>query len=80
MASSCRFVAILMGSDSDLPTMQDTADVLAQFGIRYELNIKSGPPPTAHWWRHRPILRMLSAVAARYLSRPPDLQPISPVS
>ena len=41
MASSCRFVAILMGSDSDLPTMQDTADVLAQFGIRYELNIKS---------------------------------------
>ena len=41
MASSSRFVAILMGSDSDLPTMQATADVLTQFGIRYELNIKS---------------------------------------
>ena len=41
MASSSRFVAILMGSDSDLPTMQATAEVLNQFGIRYELNIKS---------------------------------------
>lgn len=41
MASPTRFVAILMGSDSDLSTMQATADVLAQFGIRYELNIKS---------------------------------------
>ena len=41
MTSPSRFVAILMGSDSDLPTMQATADVLAQFGIRYELNIKS---------------------------------------
>ena len=41
MASSSRFVAILMGSDSDLSTMQATADVLTQFGIRHELNIKS---------------------------------------
>jgi 5-(carboxyamino)imidazole ribonucleotide mutase len=41
MLSSTRFVAILMGSDSDLPTMQATADVLRQFGIAYELNVKS---------------------------------------
>ena len=36
-----RFVAILMGSDSDLPVMQATVEVLEFFAIRYELNIKS---------------------------------------
>lgn len=35
------FIAILMGSDSDLPTMQATTAVLEAFGIPYELNIKS---------------------------------------
>jgi phosphoribosylaminoimidazole carboxylase len=34
-------VAIIMGSDSDLPTMQDAAKVLADFGIAYQLNIVS---------------------------------------
>lgn len=33
------FVAILMGSDSDLPTMQATFDVLKSFGIRYEVRV-----------------------------------------
>lgn len=41
MSAEQRFVAILMGSDSDLATMQATADVLDQFGISYEMNIKS---------------------------------------
>ena len=41
MAENKKFIAILMGSDSDLPTMQATAEVLDQFGIPYELNIKS---------------------------------------
>ena len=41
MSAEERFVAILMGSDSDLPVMQGTAEVLRLFGIRYELNIKS---------------------------------------
>lgn len=36
-----RFVAILMGSDSDLSTMQATLDVLDGLGIPYEVNIKS---------------------------------------
>lgn len=36
-----RFVAVLMGSDSDLPTMKVTLDVLASFGIRYEVKITS---------------------------------------
>ena len=35
------FVAILMGSDSDLPVMQSTVDVLKKFGIEYEVRITS---------------------------------------
>ena len=35
------FVAILMGSDSDLPTMQATLDVLDQLQIPYEVKITS---------------------------------------
>ena len=34
-------VAIVMGSQSDLPIMQKAADVLAEFGIGYELRIMS---------------------------------------
>ena len=35
------FVAILMGSDSDLPTMQATFDVLKGLGVRFEVKISS---------------------------------------
>lgn len=35
------FVAILMGSDSDLPVMQGTIDVLSSLGISYEVRIAS---------------------------------------
>jgi len=35
------FVAILMGSDSDLPTMQGTLDVLSKLGVTYEVKITS---------------------------------------
>lgn len=35
------FVAILMGSDSDLPTMQGTIDVLAKLGVVTEVKITS---------------------------------------
>ena len=35
------FVAILMGSDSDLPVMKSTVDVLKSFGIEYEVRITS---------------------------------------
>jgi phosphoribosylaminoimidazole carboxylase len=34
-------VAIIMGSDSDLPTMKDAAEVLEQFGVSYEISIVS---------------------------------------
>ncbi len=35
------FVAILMGSDSDLPTMQSTLDVLKSFDIQFEVKVTS---------------------------------------
>ena len=35
------FVAILMGSDSDLPVMKSTFDTLAAFGVPYEVRISS---------------------------------------
>ena len=35
------FVAVLMGSDSDLPTMQATLDVLESLSIPYEVKITS---------------------------------------
>lgn len=35
------FVAILMGSDSDLKVMQNTADILQNFQIPYEIKIAS---------------------------------------
>lgn len=34
-------VSIVMGSDSDLPVMQSAADILAEFGILFELDIVS---------------------------------------
>ena len=38
---STTFVAILMGSDSDLPVMQSTLEVLKSLGVKYEVNILS---------------------------------------
>jgi len=38
---SSTFVAILMGSDSDLPVMQATIDVLKKFGIEHEVRVRS---------------------------------------
>ncbi len=43
-------VGIVMGSDSDLPVMQATADILTQFGISFELTVVSA---------HRTPLRMV---------------------
>ena len=34
-------VLIMMGSDSDLPTMQEAADILAKFEVPYEIRISS---------------------------------------
>src|SRR5512137_1020981 len=34
-------VLLLMGSDSDLPVMEEAAKVLAEFGVPYEMRISS---------------------------------------
>ena len=34
-------VGIIMGSDSDLPTMQQAADVCTEFGVRHEVLVLS---------------------------------------
>ena len=34
-------VGIIMGSDSDLPVMKESAEILEQFGIEYEITIVS---------------------------------------
>jgi 5-(carboxyamino)imidazole ribonucleotide mutase len=34
-------VGIIMGSDSDLPAMQEAANILEQFGVPYEMRITS---------------------------------------
>ncbi len=36
-----KLVSIIMGSDSDLPTMKDTAKTLEEFGVGYEIKILS---------------------------------------
>ena len=38
---SSTFVAILMGSDSDLPVMQATIDILKKFDITHEVRVRS---------------------------------------
>jgi len=46
------FVAILMGSDSDLPVMRSTMDVLKQLDIKFEVKITSAhrtPDNTHHY-------------------------------
>ena len=35
------FVAVVMGSESDLPVLEATLDVLDSFGIRYEVRVSS---------------------------------------
>ena len=41
MSKSNRFVAVLMGSDSDLPVMEATLEVLGNFELRYEVRVSS---------------------------------------
>jgi len=54
MNKKTQFVAVLMGSDSDMPTMRAALDILEGFGIEVEVNIKSAhrtPEETAAYVR-----------------------------
>ena len=50
MSTNTPQVGIIMGSQSDLPVMQGAADLLKEFGIRYEITVVSA---------HRTPVRML---------------------
>lgn len=52
--STLTLVLIIMGSDSDLPIMQETADILTQFGVSWEMRISSA---------HRSPLRTMTLAA-----------------
>jgi 5-(carboxyamino)imidazole ribonucleotide mutase len=39
--SATPFVAVLMGSDSDLPTLRATLEVLEEFGVPFEVAVRS---------------------------------------
>jgi 5-(carboxyamino)imidazole ribonucleotide mutase len=41
MSKDKAVVAVIMGSDSDLPVMKDAADILAEFEIPYDIKIVS---------------------------------------
>ena len=41
MSAPAPFVAVLMGSDSDLPVMQGTLDVLLGLGVSHEVRVTS---------------------------------------
>ena len=51
---SKQFVAVLMGSDSDLGTMQATLDVLGKLGVAWEVKITSAhrTPQATHDYVH----------------------------
>jgi 5-(carboxyamino)imidazole ribonucleotide mutase len=40
-AAAPAVVAVVMGSSSDLPVMQDAVDLLAQFGVAHEVRVVS---------------------------------------
>ena len=47
-------VAVVMGSDSDLPILEETARVLAEFGVPYQMTVRSAhrsPEATADFAR-----------------------------
>jgi 5-(carboxyamino)imidazole ribonucleotide mutase len=55
MSAETPVVAILMGSDSDLPTMEETLKILREFGVGYEVHIASA---------HRTPARVMEFAAA----------------
>ena len=59
-------VGIIMGSDSDLPVMQATADQLSEFGIAYEMTIVSAhrTPQRLYEYSQTAIERGLKVIIA----------------
>jgi phosphoribosylaminoimidazole carboxylase PurE protein len=59
-------VGIIMGSDSDLPIMQEACDILKTFDIAYEVRIISAhrTPDTAHAYASTAVSRGIEVIIA----------------
>lgn len=84
MSSSTPLVGIVMGSDSDLPTMQAAADVCAQFGVPCEIRIVSAhrtPDDMADYGKtaHERGLKVIIAGAGGAAHLPGMLAAFSPL-
>ena len=64
-------VGVIMGSDSDLPVMQDAIDMLKEFGVETEVDIVSAhrTPETAHEYAATAVDRGLRAIIAAEIGR-----------
>ena len=77
-------VGIIMGSDSDLPTMHQAADVCAEFGVSHEMQVLSAhrtPVDTARYARaaHRRGLRVIIAGAGGAAHLPGVVASLTPL-
>jgi 5-(carboxyamino)imidazole ribonucleotide mutase len=77
-------VGIIMGSDSDLPTMQEAANVCTEFGVPYELRVVSAhrtPADMADYatTAHRRGLRVVIAGAGGAAHLPGMVAAYSPL-
>jgi len=50
-------IGIIMGSDSDLPVMQEAADILREFGVSYEMTIVSAHRTPARLYEYAQTAR-----------------------
>jgi len=59
-------VGIIMGSDSDLPVMQDAAKILEEFGVAYEITVVSAhrTPDTLVAYSNSALKRGLKVIIA----------------
>ena len=50
-------VAVIMGSDSDLPVVEKAIDTLKEFGVPYEVHVYSAhrTPKKLEFFRHKPV-------------------------
>lgn len=84
MTQAHPIVGIVMGSDSDLPTMQAAAEVCAEFGVPYEMRIVSAhrtPDDMATYGKtaHRRGLKVIIAGAGGAAHLPGMLAAFSPL-
>jgi len=82
--SQSPLVGIVMGSDSDLPTMQAAADICAQFGVPHEIRIVSAhrtPDDMAEYGRtaHTRGIKVIIAGAGGAAHLPGMLAAFSPL-